>query len=321
MISNPSLGAGVSVFTPTLTVYSATDPDRDQLTYDFEVYADAGLTIQVTGDRGQGTVWTVPATLTENQVYYWRCRAFDGALYSDWAEAWFVVNTANDAPGAPALYSPLDGATLATFLPTLSVTNAVDPDSDALTYEFEVYAGSTLAVSRSGVGSQESGVTSWTVTSTLNDNTVYQWRARAYDGDRYGPWMNMAAFTVHVQQTGINVEIEVEPETLNQKSKGNWVMVEIELPHGYHASDVDLSSIRLEGVVPAETRPHERRKHHHDHGCEHDHAEHEHDELKVKFDRSSALAVLPIGDHVPVHVTGTIGNTAFEGVDFIRVMQ
>ncbi len=320
VISNPSLGAGVSVFTPTLTVYNATDPDRDQLTYDFEVYADAGLTIQVTGDRGQGTVWTVPVTLTENQTYYWRVRAFDGALYSDWAGAWFVVNTANDAPGAPALYAPLDGATLATFLPTLSVTNAVDPDSDTLTYAFELLNAGVLVATQSGVRSEESGVTSWTVISALNDNTTYQWRARAFDGDRYGPWMNMATFTVHVQQTGLNVEIEVEPETLNQKSHGNWVMVEIELPHGYHASDVDISSIRLEGVVPVETRPYNHYKHH-DNGCEHDHAEHEHDELKVKFDRSAVLAVLPNGNHVPVHVTGRIGSATFEGVDFIKVIH
>ena len=159
------------------------------------------------------------------------------------------------------------------------------------------------------------------VTTALTDNTTYQWRARAYDGDRYGPWMAMAAFTVHVQQVGINVEIEVEPETLNKKSNGNWVMVEIELPHGYHASDVDIASIRLEGVVPAETRPYDHHNHHHDHGCDHDHAEHDHDELKVKFDRSSVIAVLPNGDHVPVHVTGRIGSATFEGVDFIRVIH
>ena len=97
------------------------------------------------------TSWTVTTTLTENQTYYWRARAFDGSLYSDWAEAWFVVNTANDAPGAPALYSPLDGATIATFTPTLSVANAVDPDSDVLTYEFEVSNGATVVWSRTAV--------------------------------------------------------------------------------------------------------------------------------------------------------------------------
>jgi hypothetical protein len=233
----------------------------------------------------------------------------------------FTVNTANDAPGAPALYTPLDGETIATFTPTLSVANAVDPDSDVLTYDFEIYNGSTVVWSRTGVPQDLSGKTSAAVTTALLDKMNYQWRARAYDGDRYGPWMTMAAFTVHVQQVGINVEIEVVPETLNKTSNGNWVMVKIELPHGYHASDVDISSIRLEGTVHAETRPYDQYKHHLDNGCDHDHAEHDHDEIKVKFDRSSVIAVLPNGDHVPVHVTGMIGTATFEGVDFIRVIH
>jgi large repetitive protein len=131
----------------------------------------------------------------------------------------------------------------------------------------------------------------------------------------------MTGFTVHMPQTGITVDIEVEPETLSQKSKGNWVMVEIELPHGYRASDVDISSIRLEGTVPAVEWPHERRQHHHNHGCDADHREHDHGEIKVKFPRSAVINLLPAGNHVPVHVTGTVAGTPFEGVDFIRVIH
>jgi hypothetical protein len=41
----------------------------------------------------------------------------------------------------------------------------------------------------------------------------------------------------------------------------------------------------------------------------------------VKFDRNPVIAVLPTGDHVPVHVTGRIGTATFEGVDFIRVIH
>jgi hypothetical protein len=96
-------------------------------------------------------------------------------------------------------------------------------------------------------------------------------------------------------------------------------MVEIELPHGYKASDVDISSIRLEGIVPAVVWPHEKKKKHHKHGCDDDHREHEHGELKVKFRRSEVIPVLPAGAHVPVHVTGTVAGVSFEGVDIIRV--
>jgi hypothetical protein len=40
----------------------------------------------------------------------------------------------------------------------------------------------------------------------------------------------------------------------------------------------------------------------------------------IKFKRSEVIGVLPIGDHVPVRVTGTAGGVNFEGVDIIRVI-
>ncbi len=323
-LANPSNGAGVTVFTPNLSVHDSTDPDRDALTYDFEVYSDATLSSLVTSTTGVAetagmTSWTVPVALTENRTYYWRARAFDGALTSDWMQqAFFMVNTANDAPSAPQLSSPADGSTVTTLIPTLAVVNATDPDSPALTYNFEVYSGTTLVASISGVPGDSSGITSVTLGTALIDNTVYQWRARAYDGELYGPWTSMSGFTVHLPQTTITAEIEFEPETLNKKDHGNWVKVEIELPHGYKASDIDISSIRLEGTVLAETRPYEI----HDHCSRHgeDDGGHEQAELTVKFKRSDVIAVLSNGDHVTVHVTGKVGLTSFEGVDIIRVI-
>lgn len=41
----------------------------------------------------------------------------------------------------------------------------------------------------------------------------------------------------------------------------------------------------------------------------------------VKFSRNDVIAILPTGDNVPVHVTGRIGATQFEGVDIIRVIK
>ena len=142
---------------------------------------------------------------------------------------------------------------------------------------------------------------------------------RAGDGERYSAWMDMANFTVHLPQTAITVELEIEPETLERKSSGRWIKAEIEFPEGYCAKDVDISSIRLEGTVPAEARPYEL-KHHDDHD---DHDDDHHscdDEVKVKFKRSDVLAVLPSDSEcATIHVTGTIGGTPFEGIDIIRV--
>jgi hypothetical protein len=266
------------------------------------------------------TSWTVPVALAENQTDYWRARAFDGKLTSGWAEAWFMVNTANDAPGAPTIITPPDNGSIDTATPALKVQNALDPDSDHLTYGFELYNGTTLVWSTTGVTEGAGGHTSVTIPTALSNNTVYQWQCRAYDGDRYGPWTAKATFTVHLPQTGITVDIDIEPETLNRTSNGTWVMAEIELPHGYKASDVDISSIRLEGTVPAVLWPREIGKRHLDHGCEKDPVEHDHSVLKVKFNRRDAIAVLPAGEQVPVHVFGTVAGTTFEGVDIIRVL-
>lgn len=325
-LANPSNGAGVSVFTPTLSVHNSTDLDKDIITYEFELYADAALTNMIAqsgpvAETASVTAWTVPAALTENQTCYWRARAVDGSQYSGWMPtASFMVNTANDAPGVPGLSAPSDGSTISTLTPMLEITNAVDQDSASLTYDFEVYNNNLLITSVTGVPAGASGKTSVTLGAALADNTTYTWRARAFDGDRYGQWMNMASFTTHIAQATIRAEIEFEPETLNKKSEGKWVKVEIELPHGYKVSDIDISSIRLEGTVAAEYLPHDAHGRSHD-GCDHDRSRHDHSELTVKFRRSDVIAVLPEGKHVPVHVTGRVGGVVFEGADIIRVIK
>ena len=188
--------------------------------------------------------------------------------------------------------------------------NASDPDSANLTYEFEIYAGGALVAATSGIPQNSSGITAWTPGASLADNTVYQWRARAHDGDCYGPWMNMANFTVHMPITSINATIDFDPDTLNKSSKGSWVVAYIELPSGYVPSAIDISSIRLEGTIPAETRP-----------C----AIGDRDgdgipDLMVKFRRSDAINSLVEGNNVTVHVTGKVGSNSFEGVDIIKVI-
>ncbi len=316
-LANPSNGGAVTVFTPTLSVLNSTDPDRDVLTYDFEVYSDPALSTFVTGTTGivqaaQITSWAVSMLLTENQAYYWRVRAFDGSLYSSWMPtASFMVNTADDSPSAPMLSSPSDGSSVSTLTPMLAVVNATDPDSPVLTYDFEIYSGGAVVQSATGIAQDNSGVTSATPGTALTDNTVYQWRSRAYDGQLYGPWTNMASFTIHIPKTSINATINFDPDMLNKSSNGTWVVVYIELPAGYNVRDIDVSSIRLEDTIPAELWPYAIGDHDKD-GIP---------DLMVKFKRSDVINLLPDGDHVTVHVTGKVGTMSYDGVDIIRVMK
>ncbi|MBM4136118.1 MAG: hypothetical protein FJ241_04720 [Nitrospira sp.] len=316
VLANPSDGAGVNVFNPTPSVHNSSDIDRDVLTYEFEVYEDVGmlnLVSNVTGviETPQITSWTVPVNLIENKTYYWRVRAYDGELYSGWMPfASFMINTANDAPSAPLLHSPAEGSSLDTLYPTLSVYNAQDPDSDTLTYDFEVCSDDQIIQSITGIPENISGLTSITLTTALSDNTIYQWRARAYDGDRYSAWMNMAKFSIHLPSGNITATIDFDPDTLNKKCSGKWVTVYIELPSGYNVADIVISSIRLGGTIPVEPWPYSIGDHDRD-GIP---------DLMVKFKRSDVINLLPCGDNVSVIVTGTVGTITFEGVDWIRVI-
>jgi hypothetical protein len=75
--------------------------------------------------------------------------------------------------------------------------------------------------------------------------------------------------------------------------------------------DIDVSSIRLEGAIPAVSWPY----------AIGDQDKDGTPDLMVKFRRSAVINVLPLGDNVPVHVTGKVGSMTFDGVDVIRVIR
>ncbi|MEN8263006.1 MAG: CARDB domain-containing protein [Nitrospirota bacterium] len=316
VLANPSDGGAVNVLNPSLSVHNSTDLDGDTLTYEFEIYGSAtmsGLVADASGvaETDQITSWVVPVALVENEFYFWRVRAFDGELYSEWMPlASFMLNTANDAPGAPILSAPADGTSLETLTPVIAVENAVDPDNDILTYDFEIYEGETLTDSFTGIAEDSSGITSFIIGPPLSDNNSYTWRARAYDGDRYGAWMDMGTFSIHLPVDSITATIDFRPRTLNKSSHGRWVMVFIELPQGYDVSNIDRSTILLEETIPAMPWPYRIGDRDHDGNRD----------LMLKFRRGDVINVLPEGDEVPVTVTGTVGTTTFEGVDTIRVL-
>ncbi len=320
VLANPSDGGESAVLQPELSVHNASDPDRDTLSYEFEVYADAGLTALVASISGLAggadghTAWIVNLPLSENTRYWWRCRASDGELYGPWMPAAsFFVNTANDAPTAPILIAPAAGGSVDVLGPELVVARASDPDSPTLTYQFEVYADAGLTqLIRSVSGLAEGAQTvAWVVDPPLEDNRQYWWRCRAFDGERYGPWMETAGFTVHLPVQSITATINFDPDTLNLGSRGTWVTVYIELPLGYDAWSIIPSTVKLMDVIPAEVKPVSRGD------CDHDGIR----DLMVKFRRSAVEALLNPGERVLVRVTGTAGAMAFEGVDIIRVIR
>lgn len=108
--------------------------------------------------------------------------------------------------------------------------------------------------------------------------------------------------------------IDFDPDTLNLESEGKVVTVYIELPEGYNVSQIDVSSIRLNGTVPALVKPTEIGDYDSDGILD----------LMVKFDRASVIALFD-GKTVPgnymIEVTGTWAGIRFEGTVMIRVIS
>ncbi len=109
------------------------------------------------------------------------------------------VGIGEAAPGTPTPFNPSLGETVTIVRPMLTVTNAIDYQSDALTHQFEVYADAALTSLVAQVPAVASGVstTSWQVDVDLPDNAPYWWRARASDGTRTGPWSEAVAFNIN----------------------------------------------------------------------------------------------------------------------------
>jgi hypothetical protein len=97
--------------TPSLTG-NTTDPDGDDLRYDFEVWA--GRSTSPTTRTAYGSVsgvasghtatWTTNQTLPEGD-YEYRVRAYDGLLYGPWSSGW-IIFTVDTAIPAPPVLSP-----------------------------------------------------------------------------------------------------------------------------------------------------------------------------------------------------------------------
>jgi len=199
-IVSPGDGEEVAILEPTLEINNATDDDGDTLTYLFEtdhVNTFDSPARQKSSEIAEGTdgttSWT-PSELDDNTIYYWRARAFDGAVYGDWTTGSFLVNVDNEPPDIPTIQNPDEGCLLTMSSPTLSVYPATDPDQDEITYDYEVYLDANL---QDLVTSTENEGTSWKVNVGLEDQVLYYWRARAFDGVDYSDWCPLVSFSLN----------------------------------------------------------------------------------------------------------------------------
>ena len=139
-------------------------------------------------------------SLPLNETYFWRIRAIDSqGLDSGWDAEPFVYG--EPAPSAPVPLTPLDNSSVVVQQPTLMVLNAIDPQGDELTYEFELFTDEALSNLVTSVSTLASAVsnTFWQVDVPLLDDQPYWWRSRAFDGRIYGPWSTVSRLYVNNQ--------------------------------------------------------------------------------------------------------------------------
>lgn len=109
--------------------------------------------------------------------------------------------------------------------------------------------------------------------------------------------------------------IDFDPDILNLEGEGRFVTTYIELPEGYGISQIDISSIMLNGLVPALSKPIESD----------DYDGNGKPDLMVKFDRPEVQAILSPGEGIIITLTGKVFYNGsyidFKGSDVIKVID
>jgi phosphodiesterase/alkaline phosphatase D-like protein len=150
-------------------------------------------------DVGNVTSWSVTG-LNEHKTYYYRVRAYNGAMMSANSNVISVTTLSDPTP------TPTPTATATPTLPPPTATSATNVTSSSFTTNWTAVSGATgysLDVSTTSDFTRYIGdyrkrdvgnVTSWNVTG-LTANKTYYYRVRAYDASRMSDNSNVIAVT------------------------------------------------------------------------------------------------------------------------------
>lgn len=189
-----------------LTWTNGVDPEGDRLEYTGAIATDADFTEDVQpfiveeALEGDETTAYIPLALMPDTTYYWRVAATDSRYVSDFAFAQFTTTPrfVNSAPNAPVPVAPLAGTVFdADSTVEFIVDDAIDPDGNPLTYEFQIAldVGMGRLVTTEVVDdTDQDGVTSVEIPDL--PSLSYFWRVRATDGAADGPWSTVNAFVI-----------------------------------------------------------------------------------------------------------------------------
>jgi hypothetical protein len=139
------------------------------------------------------------SVLEDGRQYYVRIRAHNGTLWSDWFDGTFRMNS---APASPLSLSPIEMQGVIVTDPEFTHANSPDSEDDAVTYSYELFEDSLMAVlidQATGQPENPSGITSWPTGVGLSEDQAYYWRVRGSDPFEDGPWSDLAAFWINTE--------------------------------------------------------------------------------------------------------------------------
>ncbi len=223
----PGDGETVATSTVLLTVANADDADGDTVEYFFELdtrgsFDGPGLAVSGPVSEGvESTQWSVSG-LEENEHYFWRVRASDGAAGSGWVSGSFFVDAVDEVPGPPGVVNPGNGAWFDGTGPRLALQPGLDADRQGLAFDVEIYADADLT---EWVAGSYDGEAEWPLPDgSLLDDTRYYWRARASDPagntSEWGP----------VHDLFVNDDDEQDPPRIGLIEPGSTVVVDADHP-------------------------------------------------------------------------------------------
>ena len=174
-----------------------------------------------------------------------------------------------------------------TAMVTLDGSNSYDPDGDLITYTWTWDGNTAYGVNPT----VEVPLGTTTIMLVVNDGMI-----------------DSLPDTVDITVL-LPAAISINPESLNLRSRGNWITAYIELPEGYAADDVDIETVELayggqESLIAAW-------------GDVQDGV------LMAKFDWATVTAWFEGLHDVDVELTvaGEVDGVGFEGTDIIRVID
>jgi len=180
-----------------------------------------------------------------------------------------------------------------------------------------------------GTGSSATAVHPEGPTVTVSTDGEYEWYA-GVSYSRQDFWFSQVVSEVVENPdppppyiVKIPATVDIDPNTLNLRSEGQWITAYIQLPEGYDAADIDASTILLNETISPVLDP----KYDFVTNSSEYLVDHNEDgilERMIKFDRAAVESF--IYDHgitygeVSLTITGELfDGTAFEGTDIISV--